>query len=144
LGEVYRVLKKDGLFVFSVPLRAFNFDITNKYGKAKSEIIDNRLKHMNYHSKSEWLTKLKDYSFKEIKTQTYFSENVLKIWYRLFKIYTFKIDNSEVWSLIKDYLGNKFYVKNLHIRLLDWQIARAIMKNENIGRKMMIFISARK
>jgi len=144
LNEVYRVLKKDGIFVFNVPSAAFKLNISVNYGSNRSDMLDKRLSHINYFTSDEWLKKLKFIGFNSIKTKEYFSSKVLDVWYRLFKIYTFKIGNSELWSLIKNYLGNKFYIKNLHISILERQIAQVIMKNEKIGEKMMIFISARK
>jgi len=119
ISEISRVIKKEGIFLFSVPVKRFPQYLKN-IGVTKKEmnLFDKRVVHKHYKTFQEWEKVLAKYGF-EIQNHIYYmDQKLLKVWWRLFKISTFKPYHRELWSYLKDSPYGKLAPKNLIIFLL--------------------------
>jgi len=143
LNEVYRILKKNGVFIFSVPLKDFRDYLIMKFGLKNTNLIDRRLNHYNYKTLDEWIELLKDVGFYKIETRRYFSCKILGLWYILLKLSTLKIRNNELWSLVKQYF-DFFPMRNIFsfsTKIIINSFFKKISKKDN---KLMCFFCAYK
>jgi SAM-dependent methyltransferase len=63
IGEVHRILKMNGLFIFTVPLLRFSEDLVRFTGVEDSTFFNNRLAHRNLFSASYWQSLLRQAGF---------------------------------------------------------------------------------
>jgi|GEM_PF-485005 len=103
IGETSRVLKQNGKFLFSVPTKRFT-DYLTSFGLTKKKVdkINKRLVHKHYRNLSEWTEILKKNKMEIIRYYYYMDRKLLKVWYNLFKIISFKPYHRELWSYLKD------------------------------------------
>lgn len=137
--EIYRVLKKDGVFIFSVPLKDFHFSLLKSSCKGKLERLNKRLHHVNYYNENEWKRMLKEAGFKRVVNKGYFSEETLNIWNKFLVISTLRIGNSEIWSLMKKYFDRSIVISGIFKFLLSKYVPIVVYKKEKGGDKMMTF-----
>lgn len=116
IQEISRVLKKNGKFMFTVPsnfLKEWILESELKRTSDKSTALANleefnkRANHLHYRSLEEWKKILNDAGLEIEYSSHYFRKDVALFWYRLFKWYTKRIRNKEVWS----YLHNTKFLK---------------------------------
>lgn len=103
IKEVSRVLTKGGHFYLTVPNTNFEMFL-KEYGVASKELssFNKRVQHLHYRNTSEWKDILERHSMKLVFSDTYFTKEVQKTWYRLYKIATYKPYRRELWSYLKD------------------------------------------
>lgn len=153
VSEVSRVLKKDGLFYFTVPcnylpLWIYEYEKTYTASTAKLKLtkLNSRLQHLHYRSIEEWEKIFAKHGLKLEYYQYYFPKEIAVFWYRLVSFFTKKFRNKELWS----YLGfSKFLkplpkglIKNVEKRLLFSKFKNAFFTGNKPG--AMLFMVARK
>jgi len=119
ISEISRVTKKGGIFLFSVPVKRFvnylkSFGLSDK----KIKYLNKRLVHKHYRDFSDWQKILNKNSFVILNYYFYMDSKLLKVWYKLFKIISFRPYHRELWSYLKDSPYGKLAPKNLIIFLL--------------------------
>lgn len=125
ISEVSRVLKKGGLFFTTVPsefLQKWVLEYEEKKNKAESQEnlikFNKRTNHIHYRSLSNWKQYLKKNNLEIVFYKYYFPKEVALHWYKLFKIFTYRLSSREVWSILGDSKITKFLPKGMLIKLL--------------------------
>ncbi len=89
LGEVGRVVRAGGRFVFTVPSEEFHSCLSGKgplpflwrmRGQSVEESIDRRLQHHRYWSPDEWIRALRPLGFSTFAVHRYLPEPVVRAW----------------------------------------------------------------
>jgi len=142
--EVSRVLLPGGNFLFTVPsLRLVRFlkeiGVTNK----ELDWYNRRVAHFHYHSLEEWREILSNHQLKIIHFNFYFPKKVVKVWYHLFKLATFKLYHRELWSYLKDSPYGKL-VPAFLIKFFLKKFLRPYLKQVFSKEGSWVFIVARK
>ncbi|MBI4999491.1 class I SAM-dependent methyltransferase [Candidatus Gottesmanbacteria bacterium] len=103
VAEVSRVLRKGGHFLFTVPLPRLT-SVLKQMMKNKDEFarFNERVSHRHYRSYKEWRDILAKYGLKSVAREDYFPKETVRVWYRLFKLATFRPYKRELWSYLKD------------------------------------------
>lgn len=123
--EASRVLKKGGLFLFTVP--------SERLKKVLKELIQDengfkafnkRVSHYHYRTLKEWEKILKGHDLEVVHTEYYFSPEAVRAWYSLFRLATFKPYQRELWSYLKDSPYGKLAPKKLITFLLEKYLRR--------------------
>lgn len=114
VSEVSRVLKKGGRFMFSVPLLKFVKELKG-LGVKKKEILwfDKRVVHLHYRSLEDWQKILRKNKLKIVDKTYFMPPSGLKVWWKLFKIITYRPYYRELWSYLKDSPYGKYAPKKL-------------------------------
>jgi ubiquinone/menaquinone biosynthesis C-methylase UbiE len=118
VSEVSRVLKKGGLFYLTVPSKRFRAqlaDINIKGRKLKE--FNERMQHYHYRSFENWEHIMESAGLRVVEHKYYFSKEVLKAWYVLLRVSTFKPYRRELWSYFSDTRFRKFVPKRFIISL---------------------------
>ncbi len=154
VSEVARVLKKEGLFFLTVPSKflkqwilEYESDINKIKAKKKLNNFNRRTRHLRYRSFSEWEKIFTENNLKIIFYKYYFPKDVALYWYKLFKIFTLKIGNRELWSYLGESKITKFFPKNIVIELLESIILKKPYENAfftNTENGAQLFIVAKK
>jgi hypothetical protein len=97
--------------MFTVPSYKFKRYLDKKNRKM-SNFIDNRLEHFNYRTEREWRKILEDIGFRNIEIKEYMDKRAFKLWLKLLKIVTYRIGNTELWSIFKS-MGKIPYLKSV-------------------------------
>ncbi|MBU0998065.1 class I SAM-dependent methyltransferase [Patescibacteria group bacterium] len=123
ISEVSRVLKKKGKFLFCLPTKRLPQSL-KKIGVSKDEIkwFNKRVSHLHYYSLREWKDILRKNNLRINKYYYYMDENILKVWWKLFKISVFKPYHRELWSYLKDSPYGKLAPKKLIIHILKYYL----------------------
>ena len=79
LNEVSRVLKKDGLFVFTVPSDNFKYYLL-PFGGWYKEMRNRRLNHYHCYSHLMWREKLREKGIKVVEYEYYLPKKALQLW----------------------------------------------------------------
>lgn len=131
IREVSRVLKRNGKFIFSVPTKRF-YNILKKHTSDNNEFnnFNKRVSHLHYRTPADW-KKILDKNGLIIKKQTfYFSKRALLLWYKLFKIATFKPYKRELWSYMKNSPYGKFFPKRIISNILFMFLKKYFLDGE--------------
>ncbi len=142
--EVSRIIKKGGLFLFTVPtvrLEKVVREIIRSQKKFKT--FNKRLSHYHYRSLKDWKKILEKSGLEIINTQYYFPQKTVRAWYKLFKIATFKPYRRELWSYLKDSHYRKFAPKKL-IKFVLIKYLSGFGRNMFTREGCFIFIISRK
>lgn len=125
VGEASRVLKKEGLFLFTVPTARLEC-LLLKLTKDKKELLsfNRRVSHFHYRSKGEWKKLLSENNLKVVQMYSYFPEIAVRVWLRLFKAATFKIRGRELWSYLRDSRFSKLMPRKILVFLLEKYLLR--------------------
>jgi ubiquinone/menaquinone biosynthesis C-methylase UbiE len=129
VSEVVRVLKEGGLFFLTVPSEYLQKWVLEYDGRKKLKIFNRRANHLHYRSLQDWKKYLKKNSLEIIFYKYYFKKNVALFWYKLFKQFTHKFSNRELWSVISDSKIVKFIPKRIVTSLLKNLILKDSYKN---------------
>lgn len=137
VNEVARVLKKNGLFFLTIPsefLQKWIFEYEEKRDiKKAKKIVDKfneRVFHLHYYSFSEWEKIFKEADMHIVFSRYYFPKRVALLWYKLFKIFTYKINERELWS----YIGHSKMTKLLPEKLIIFLLQHLVLqKPYNVG-----------
>lgn len=123
ISEVSRVLKKKGKFLFCLPTKRLPKSL-KKIGVSKSEIkwFNKRVFHLHYRTFEEWEDILSKNNLHINKHYYYMDENLLKVWWKLFKISVFRPYHRELWSYLKDSPYGKLAPKKLIINFLKFYL----------------------
>ena len=132
IEEASRVLKKGGMFYFTTTTDLLEKELLTVLGsKENFEIFNTRMNHFHYRSFREWKEILEVCGLKVIKHSYYMNSKTLNIWYRLFKLFTNKFNNRELWSYLKDSKYSR-YIPGKLIGMIEYMIVRKnVSVNEN-------------
>lgn len=154
VSEVARVLKKGGLFFLTVPsvfLKDWIFEYEKERdeqkAKDKLEKFNKRTQHLHYNAFSEWKNIFNKNNMGIVFYKYYFPKKVALFWYNLFKIFTFKINNRELWSYLGHSSITKYLPKKLIIIPLEHLILRDTYNNAfftDYGEGAQLFMIAKK
>ncbi len=152
ISEASRILKKNGRLFITVPsnylplwVLEYEKHVNSKYAKTKLKSFNKRAEHYHYYSISEW-EKILEKNHMEVEFyKFYFSKEVALAWYKMFKIFTKKINNKEIWS----YLGYskisrimpKKIIKRIEAAFLRNKFKKGFFVN---SKGAMLFIIAKK
>lgn len=154
ISEVSRVLKKGGLFFATIPsefLQKWVLEYEKKINKAKSQQnlikFNKRANHLHYRSISRWRQCFKKDNLGIVFYKYYFPKETAMVWYEIFKKFTCKLGNREVWSIFANSKVVKLIPKVLIIKLLKNVVLKNAFKNGffvNSGNGAQLFIVAKK
>ena len=133
ISEVSRVLKKGGVFAFTVP--------TNKL-KLSSK-INKRVSHFHYRSLDEWSQILKENGLKVIDQKYYLPPKLVSIWKIFFYVSTFKLYKRELWSYLSDKRFSRFIPKKI-LKFVLFKLIPALVKSGVSQNGTWVFILAKK
>lgn len=127
VSEASRVLKKNGLFYITVPTNNFIKWISEYENKKQNinavEKYNKRANHLHYRDLKEWEKIFSDQGIELFEYKYYFEKETVFLYYKYFKIITFKIRNREIWSYFssinKYKLINQFFVKLVGLLLIN-------------------------
>jgi len=125
----------------------YESDINKIKAKKKLNNFNRRTRHLRYRSFSEWEKIFTENNLKIIFYKYYFPKDVALYWYKLFKIFTLKIGNRELWSYLGESKITKFFPKNIVIELLESIILKKPYENAfftNTENGAQLFIVAKK
>ena len=112
--EISRVLKRGGMLYFTTTTYNLKKELLNIFnGEELFVQFNKRMSHFHYRSLDQWKNILKKYNMVIVDKFTYFTKNDLKLWLALFRIFTFKIKNREIWSYLKDSKYSKYLPSKL-------------------------------
>lgn len=149
VSEVSRVLKKNGLFFLTLPsdfLPKWILESEEKNSMQKLKKFNKRANHLHYRSILEW-KKVFNKNEMEIEFyKFYYPKNVTIFWYKMFKFFTFKLNNKEIWSYIGyskiSKLIPKKIFKNFEEKILRKSFQEGFLTDNNEG--AMLFMVAKK
>ena len=142
ISEISRVLKKSGTLLFSVPVKRFPKYLKD-LGVSTENIrnLNKRVGHKHYRTIEEWEKILKMNKLVILNNYCYMDKKLLKVWWRLFRISTFKPYHRELWSYLKDSPYGKFAPKRLIIYFLKMYLKEKY-KNSFTDKGAWVFIEA--
>ncbi len=136
ISEVARVLKKNGLFFTTVPseyMKKWVLEYEEKKNMAQSQEnlikFDKRANHLHYRSLNDWRKYLKKNNLEIVFCKYYFPKEIALLWYKLFKKFTYRLGNREVWSIISDFRITKFIPKGMIINYLKNKMLKNAYEN---------------
>lgn len=149
IKEVSRVLKKDGLCFLTVPssfLPKWILELEGDRGVSKLKKFNKRANHLHYRSISEWEKVFNENNMKLVLYKFYFPKNIAMFWYKMFKFFTYEINNKEVWSYIAVSKISKIIPKGLFKKLDEKILINYFKKGffTNTDEGAMIFMIAEK
>ncbi|OGH24861.1 MAG: hypothetical protein A3B47_01985 [Candidatus Levybacteria bacterium RIFCSPLOWO2_01_FULL_39_24] len=154
ISEVSRVLEKGGLFFTTIPsgyLQKWILEYEKVKNKAKSQenlrIFNKRANHLHYRSLANWKKIFRDNSLKLVFHKYYFPKKTALFWYKLFKIFTYKLHGREMWSIIVNSRITKFIPKDLVIKYLKNMLLKNVYEKGffvNSGNGAQLFMIVRK
>jgi len=127
IREVARTLKKNGTFMFTVPSNYLKewiyekeLEKTNSKSDAKRNLqrFNERANHLHYKSLDEWKKLLNEAGLEIVFSSHYFKKDSALLWYRLFKLFTKKINNKELWSYFQSSKLSFFIPKEITKRVV--------------------------
>jgi SAM-dependent methyltransferase len=99
LGEVSRVLKRDGRFIFTVPSENFVKNLKTQNEKY-IESLNRRLEHFHYRSPQEWAGVLWQCGLTLEEVRYFFPKSVQQVWETLIQFFTTKVMGRELCALL--------------------------------------------
>lgn len=147
VSEVGRVLKKGGLFFTTVPSEYLQKWILRYDGEKNLVTFNNRANHLHYRSLNDWKRDFKKNNLEVIFYRYYFAKETALFWYKLFKIFTYKIGGREIWSIIGNSRLTKFFPQKIIIDLLKNNILTSAYEKGffvNSGNGAQLFMIAKK
>lgn len=149
ISEVSRVLKKNGLFFFTVPcnfLPKWIKTLEKSDSKQQLKKFNSRANHLHYRSISEWKEIFKKNKMKIEFYKFYYSKNSAMFWYKAFKLFTYKLNNKEIWSYIGFSKISKLIPKKIfkywEEKILSKPFQEGFLSKNNEG--AMLFMVAKK
>jgi ubiquinone/menaquinone biosynthesis C-methylase UbiE len=143
LKEISRVTKINGHLFFTVPTKRFSDFILNNFSQHSLSDLNKRLDHRNYHSLSQWGKKLMINNFKIVEHKYYLNKDQTRLWYKFFRLSTFKIRGKEVWSYLHSSRFSNFVPEKI-IKLILTRILISRYKYALNDQGLFIFIKAQK
>lgn len=144
VSEVNRVLKNGGEFFFTVPSLRLEKTILGIIKKPKElRKYNKRVEHFHYRSLNEWRKILKHCNLEILESNYYFSDELMGIWYKLFKFATKKVYHRELWSYLKDSFVKKIIPQKPIVYLLK-KCLQKFATEQYLEEGNWIFIKARK
>lgn len=130
VNEVSRLLKPNGLFYLTVPApNLINF--LSEIGLNRQEIVNynKRVNHIHIRTFIDWNKILTNRNMKVVYHKYYFPKKVVKQWFKLYKIATFKPYNRELWSYLQDKRSSnfipKFIIKKVLTRIIFSNVSKS-------------------
>jgi SAM-dependent methyltransferase len=112
LSEIFRIVKKDGIFIFTVPVIQFKYDLAKYFGNAESERINVEYHHKNLLSADDWKSLIEHHGF-TIVVLKQFQPDWFTFWYRMFRL----IGERGLGRIIPD-IGVRIWTK-YHLDIID-------------------------
>ena len=136
LSEVSRVLKKNGLFFITIPsvflqqwILEYEQKKDSRTAKKSLNAFNTRIAHYHYRSLKEWEKNFKKNDMEIVFSKYFFPKEVALLWYKLFKIFTIKIRERELWSYIGQSKLTRAIPKKMIITLLEKKILKNAYEN---------------
>lgn len=134
ISEVSRVLKTGGLFFLTTPSNflqewILSEEKDSRQSKRSLAIFNKRVDHFHYHTLTEWEKLLKSNKLDLIFHKYYFSKRVSLYWYRLFKVFTYKINGKEVWSYLGHGKLTRILPKTIIIKIFEKVLLKKAFEN---------------
>lgn len=85
LSEIYRILKPNGIFMFTVPVKQFAKDLKKYFGEKESIRINKIFHHRNLFDEDEWVTCVKKSGFSIVKL-IHYQPSWFTFMYRMFSM----------------------------------------------------------
>lgn len=131
VAEVGRVLKKGGTFWLTVPTPILKLHLQRLAGsRQKFTQVNNRVAHYHYRSTAEWAGIFAANNLRLVGFQTYFPPSSVSVWYRLFRLATWKPYHRELWSYLADPRISPWLPKSvfqyLEKKIIDAQLTRSL------------------
>lgn len=144
IKEISRVLKRGGMFYFTTTSDFLKNELLNIMNSGKEfQKFNKRMNHFHYRSYSDWKKILESGGFKIMKHSYYMNLKSLRNWYHLFKLFTIKLADRELWSYLKDSKYSK-YIPGVFMGELEYWIVRRIVSFNRSDKGVWQFISAKK
>ena len=86
LSEINRILMKDGIFIFTVPVINFKYYVKKYFGNTASDQINIEYHHRNLLGIEQWKEKLETHGFSIIKL-IHYQPDWFTFWYRMFRLF---------------------------------------------------------
>lgn len=142
--EVSRVLKKGGKFLFTVPTKKLEKAALGYLkDKEKLNAYNKRVSHRHYRSLKEWEKILRKNDMEIVNYQPYFPKKTVAVWFKLYRMATFKPYRRELWSYLKDSPYGELAPKRL-ISFLLFKYLERFFDGMAKSKGCWIFIAARK
>lgn len=123
VSEVSRVLKKDGTFYLTVPTPLLGKTIRGILGTdSRFDAFNERVAHYHYRSEKSWTNLLNKNGLDVQSVKQYFPKKSIHIWFRLFKLATWKVYKRELWSYLKDSPYGKLVPNKIITAFLSWYL----------------------
>jgi len=136
VSEVARVLKKDGLFFVTTPseyLQKWVFEYEEKRNKSEAQEqlnkFNRRTNHLHYRSLNDWKKNFKKNNLKIVFCKYYLPKETAVLWYKLFKMSTYKLGNREAWSIFGKSKLTRFMPKKAIMSLMGNSFLKKAYKN---------------
>lgn len=149
ISEVSRVLKRNGLCFLTVPsnfLPKWILEFEENNPMQKLNKFNKRANHLHYRSILEWKKVFNSNGMRIEFYKFYYPKNVAMFWYKMFKFFTYKLNNKEIWSYIGyskiSKLIPKEIFKNLEEKILKKSFQDGFLTDNNEG--AMLFMVAKK
>lgn len=144
VSEVARVLKKKGTFFLTVPSDRYE-TFLKKYINNTSEFdwYNARVMHYRYRTLQEWTSLLKKNGLVVQTASYYYSQAIIPLWYRLFKIAVKKFNGRELWSYLRDSKFSRYVPVTLLIYVLT-PVIRILIGISQKDHGTWLFITAKK
>lgn len=142
--EISRVLKKGGHLYFTTTTSELKKEIYRIFNNKKLfDYFNKRVEHRHYRNLEEWKSIVLKYGMVVESSHFYFSNYDLKVWLILFRLFTFKINNRELWSYLKDSKISKYLPSNT-IYLSEYFIIKILINRNVNSTGLWQFVSVRK
>ncbi len=111
VGEVARVLKRGGYFIFNTTSKVLLQEMRKNLTSRDLKVMNKRLSHFHYRDLSQWRRILTKHKLQIKKSFYYHPPKNISAWIKLYEIFTFIPYRRELWSYLRDSKISRFMPK---------------------------------